>query len=180
MLLNLFNVIYVLIAVAMIVLILLQRGAGAQAGSGFGSGASATVFGSRGAANFLSRSTAILAGLFFVLSLGMGVYLGHARLAQQPVDDLGVMGAAPDAQPAPVPAATGGSDVPAAPTAGSDKPTAPGSDVPAAPVVDKSAGDKPATPAAAAPTTQQTAPPAPAAKNTQKADNAKKDSGKKK
>jgi len=185
MLLNFFNVIYVLIAVAMIVLILLQRGAGAQAGSGFGSGASATVFGSRGAANFLSRSTAILAGLFFVLSLGMGVYLGHARLAQQPVDDLGVMGAALDAKPAPAPATTGGSDVPAAPAASTGAPAAPASDVPAAPAannatVDKSASDKPAAPAAAAPVTQPAATPAPAAKNTQKADNAKKDSGKKK
>jgi preprotein translocase subunit SecG len=179
MLLNLFNVIYVLIAVAMIVLILLQRGAGAQAGSGFGSGASATVFGSRGAANFLSRSTAILAGLFFVLSLGMGVYLGHARLAQQPVDDLGVMGAAPDARPAPAPAATAGSDVPAAPAA-PDKPAAAVSDVPAAPAVDKAAADKPAAPAAAAPATQPAPTPAPAAKNTQKTDSVKKDGGKKK
>jgi len=67
------NVFYVLIAVAMIVLILLQRGAGAAAGSGFGGGASATVFGARGSANFLSRSTAVLAALFFLLSLGMGI-----------------------------------------------------------------------------------------------------------
>ena len=96
MLLNLFNVIYVLIAVAMIVMILLQRGAGAQAGSGFGGGASATVFGARGSANFLSRSTAILAGLFFVLSLGMGMYLGHSGTSR-PENDLGVMGAATDA-----------------------------------------------------------------------------------
>src|SRR3954454_23496564 len=103
MLLNVFNVIYVLVALAMIVLILLQRGAGAQAGSGFGSGASATVFGARGAANFLSRSTAILAGLFFLLSMAMGVYLGQAGTAR-PVDDLGVMGAASDAKTAPQPA----------------------------------------------------------------------------
>src|SRR5512147_820711 len=108
MLLTLFNVVYVLVAIAMSVLILLQRGAGAQAGSGFGSGASATVFGARGAANFLSRSTAILAGLFFVLSLTMGVYLGHAG-ASRPADDLGVMGAAPDAKPAPAPVPAAGS-----------------------------------------------------------------------
>lgn len=76
MLLTVFNVFYILIAIAMIVLILLQRGAGADAGSGFGGGASATVFGARGSANFLSRTTAVLAGLFFLLSLGMGIYLG--------------------------------------------------------------------------------------------------------
>ena len=61
MLLLTLNVIYVLLAIAMIVLILMQRGAGAQAGSGFGGGASATVFGSRGASNFLSKSTKWLA-----------------------------------------------------------------------------------------------------------------------
>src|SRR4249919_3418146 len=85
------NVFYVLIAIAMIVLILLQRGAGAAAGSGFGGGASATVFGARGSANFLSRSTAVLAGLFFLLSLGMGIYLGRAGVDKRPADDLGVM-----------------------------------------------------------------------------------------
>ena len=63
---------YVVVALAMIGLILLQRGSGAQAGSGFGGGASATVFGSRGSANFLSSSTKWLAVLFFALSIGMG------------------------------------------------------------------------------------------------------------
>ena len=82
MLLNLFNVVYVLVAIGMIVLILLQRGAGAQAGSGFGGGASGTVFGARGAATFLSRSTAVLAGLFFLLSLVMGD-LSRQRPPQQ-------------------------------------------------------------------------------------------------
>jgi preprotein translocase subunit SecG len=124
------NVFYVLIAVAMIVLILLQRGAGAAAGSGFGGGASATVFGARGSANFLSRSTAVLAGLFFLLSLGMGVYLGHQGATQRPSDDLGVMSGvtAPAEKPASstnAPAA--GGDVPqptAAPAASGDKPAA--------------------------------------------------------
>ena len=90
-----FSVFYILIAAAMIVLILMQRGAGADAGSGFGAGASATVFGARGSANFLSRSTAVLAALFFALSLGMGIYLkvnGGAIRQQQANTDLGVMG----------------------------------------------------------------------------------------
>ena len=90
MLLNLFNIVYVLVAIAMTALILLQRGAGAQAGSGFGSGASGTVFGSRGATTFLSHSTAVLAALFFVLSLSMAWYLGRAGVTR-PADDLGVM-----------------------------------------------------------------------------------------
>src|SRR5580658_7780372 len=90
-----FSVFYILIAAAMIVLILMQRGAGADAGSGFGAGASATVFGARGSANFLSRSTAVLAGLFFALSLAMGIYLkAHGGQIQQKAAtaDLGVMG----------------------------------------------------------------------------------------
>src|SRR5947209_8155451 len=110
MLLTIFNVVYVLVAIGMIVLILLQRGAGAAAGSGFGGGASGTVFGSRGATTFLSRSTAVLAGLFFVLSLAMGVYLGNAR-ATRPADDLGVGGTEVPAQQAP-PAPAPAGDVP--------------------------------------------------------------------
>ena len=95
MLVTLTNIIYVLVAIAMTVLILLQRGAGASAGSGFGAGASATVFGARGSANFLSKSTAILATVFFVLSMGMAVYASRNANSVDPVDDLGVMGAVP-------------------------------------------------------------------------------------
>jgi preprotein translocase subunit SecG len=127
MLLNVFNVIYVLVAIAMLVLILLQRGAGAQAGSGFGSGASATVFGARGATTFLSRSTAVLAALFFVLSLLMGIYLHPAGPSES---DLGVMGGATPAAPTtPVvpPAANG--DVPSAPAAAAPQ-AAPANDKP--------------------------------------------------
>ncbi len=118
------NIFYVLVAIAMIVLILLQRGAGAAAGSGFGGGASATVFGARGSANFLSRSTAVLAGLFFLLSLGMGIYLGRSGVDVRPADDLGLMsGAATAAKPAPAaPSPTGDVPQPAAPAASADKP----------------------------------------------------------
>jgi preprotein translocase subunit SecG len=146
MLLTLFNVVYVLVAIGMSVLILLQRGAGAQAGSGFGGGASGTVFGARGAATFLSRSTGVLAGLFFLLSLVMGIYLGSTR-TQQPADDLGVMSGVETAAPK-APEAPGGGDVPAAPAAAatatdaSDKPAA--TDKPAAPPVEKDGGGKPA------------------------------------
>jgi preprotein translocase subunit SecG len=74
-----FNVVYVVLAIIMIGLILMQRGAGAQAGSSFGAGASGTVFGAQGSANFLSRSTAVCAALFFIISFGMGVYLSHSN-----------------------------------------------------------------------------------------------------
>jgi len=132
-----FSVFYILIAAAMIVLILMQRGAGADAGSGFGGGASATVFGARGSASFLTRSTAVLAALFFALSLGMGIYLGRTG-APQPAADLGVMsGVTTPAAPANnAPVKPVASDVPQAPAANGDTPaaTAPAAtnDVPAA------------------------------------------------
>ena len=62
-------VIFVLNAVTLIGIVLIQQGKGADAGAAFGSGASATVFGARGSANFLSRFTAVLATLFFVLAM---------------------------------------------------------------------------------------------------------------
>ncbi len=63
------SVAHVFIGLALIALVLLQRGKGAEAGAAFGAGASGTVFGSRGSASFLSRTTAVLATLFFVTSL---------------------------------------------------------------------------------------------------------------
>ncbi|MEI7037358.1 preprotein translocase subunit SecG [Fulvimonas yonginensis] len=131
-----FSVFYILIAAAMIVLILMQRGAGADAGSGFGGGASATVFGARGSASFLTRATAVLAALFFVLSLGMGIYLSRSGAPQSTEADLGVMSGLAN-KPAPTqnaqPAAPAGTDVPKAPaTSNADVPAVPArSDVPA-------------------------------------------------
>ena len=58
-------IVHVLIAIMIVALVLIQRGKGAEAGAAFGAGASGTVFGARGSANFLSRSTAVLAMLFF-------------------------------------------------------------------------------------------------------------------
>jgi preprotein translocase subunit SecG len=109
MLLIFINVIYVLTAIAMIVLILLQRGSGG-AGSGFGGGggASATVFGARGSANFLSKATKWLAVVFFSISLGLAIYASKPHTAATSADDLGVMGHAPAAASTPaVPQPTG-------------------------------------------------------------------------
>jgi preprotein translocase subunit SecG len=144
MLLTIFNIFYVLVALAMCVLILLQRGDGAAAGSGFGGGASATVFGARGASTFLSRSTAILAAVFFILSIAMGIYLHPVA---NPNADLGIMSGVgtsePAKAPAPVvvPAAPVKSDVPAAP-AKTDVPAATQAPV-AAPAAEKKDGGKP-------------------------------------
>jgi len=116
MLLTILNVVYVLVAIAMIAMILMQRGAGAQAGSGFGAGASATVFGARGAGNFLSKSTKWLAIVFFAISLFMAWYATHSAGNVPAQQDLGVMS----------------QQVPAAPAA--QVPAAPVQSAPAAPV----------------------------------------------
>jgi preprotein translocase subunit SecG len=136
-----FSVFYILIAAAMIVLILLQNGAGADAGSGFGGGASATVFGARGSATFLTRATGVLASLFFLLSLGMGIYLHSSSQAHSSTAaDLGVMsglaGKHAD-QKATTPAAPINSEVPSAapaavPSAKTPAPTKNQGEVPAA------------------------------------------------
>ncbi len=85
------NIFHVLIAIAMVAFILIQKGQGATVGAAFGSGASGTVFGARGAGNFLSRTTWVLAALFCSISLVMAVMV--SRTSGLPESDLGVMGA---------------------------------------------------------------------------------------
>lgn len=97
------NVVYVMVAIAMVALILLQRGAGAAAGSGFGAGASATVFGSTGAGNFLSKATKWLAIVFFAISMYMAWYATNGMVRTPALEqDLGVMGELSDAPAVPV------------------------------------------------------------------------------
>lgn len=64
-------------ALAMIGLVLLQHGKGADMGASFGSGASGSLFGASGSANFLSRSTAVLASVFFVCTLALAYFGTH-------------------------------------------------------------------------------------------------------
>jgi preprotein translocase subunit SecG len=65
-------------AIGMIGLILVQHGKGADAGAAFGGGGSASLFGATGGANFLSRTTAVLATVFLVCTLGLA-YFGNLR-----------------------------------------------------------------------------------------------------
>ena len=62
---------HILAAVGVIGLVLVQHGKGADMGAAFGSGASGSLFGATGSANFLSRTTAVLATVFFVTSLSL-------------------------------------------------------------------------------------------------------------
>ena len=112
-------VIMLLSAAGIIVLVLLQHGKGADMGTGFGAGASGSLFGATGSANFLSRTTGVLAAVFFISTLALAYFASnHPKNVSG-----GVMQNLP-AQTAPVdPAATV---------------------APAAPEVDKSAPPKPA------------------------------------
>ncbi len=65
-------VVYLIVAIALIGFVLIQQGKGADMGSSFGAGASATVFGSSGAGNFMTKTTTVLATVFFVLSIVLG------------------------------------------------------------------------------------------------------------
>lgn len=137
------NVVYVLVAIAIIALVLMQRGSGAQAGSGFGGGASGTVFGARGASNFLSKSTKWLAIVFFGISLFMAWYATHsARPTTQ--QNLGVMSQLPAAPAAPAGELPKPSTVPSMPI---QQAPAPAGTLPAAPQDAVPAGEQaPATP----------------------------------
>jgi preprotein translocase subunit SecG len=122
---SLIIVIQILSALGVIGLVLVQHGKGADMGAAFGSGSSGSLFGASGSSNFLSRTTGVLAALFFASTLGL-TYLGSTNHVSA---SAGVMGAV-TAPVAPASAASGaavaaasGASVPAASTA-------PGSDVP--------------------------------------------------
>lgn len=70
--------VHLLVGASLIGLVLLQHGKGADMGAAFGSGASGSLFGASGSANFLSRTTAILATVFFLTSLGLS-YLATTK-----------------------------------------------------------------------------------------------------
>ena len=73
-------VLQVVVAITLCGLILLQHGKGADMGAAFGSGSSGSLFGAAGSANFLSRTTAILAAVFFLTSLGLTyLSMGHTK-----------------------------------------------------------------------------------------------------
>jgi preprotein translocase subunit SecG len=99
--LTLVLVVHVLAALGVIGLVLLQHGKGADVGAAFGGGASGSLFGATGSANFLSRTTAILAVVFFLSSLGLA-YLANVK--PKPAGSVMDAGSLPAAA-TPVPAA---------------------------------------------------------------------------
>jgi len=112
---SLLLVLHILIGCAVIGFVLIQHGKGADMGAAFGSGASGSLFGSAGSANFLSRTTAVLATLFFVSSLTLS-YLAsrpHTQVSGSLMDKVpAVTASAPAAASAPVAASAPGQDIP--------------------------------------------------------------------
>lgn len=92
--------IHVIVGLCVIGLVLMQHGKGADAGAAFGGGASGSVFGSSGSANFLSRTTGVLAAVFFLTSLGLS-YIASTKPAQpSSIMERAAPAPAPDAKPA--------------------------------------------------------------------------------
>jgi preprotein translocase subunit SecG len=120
-LLTIFQAIQILAAIGMIGLILMQHGKGADAGAAFGGGGagSASLFGASGGANFLSRTTAVLAAVFLACTLGLA-YFGNHRAAAAPSGSVLEGAVVPAQQPATqqpaaagsVPAGTGAAQIP--------------------------------------------------------------------
>ncbi len=79
-------VVHVIAAVVLIGLVLMQHGKGADMGAAFGTGSAGSLFGSSGSANFLSRSTAVVATLFFITSLSLTYLYSHPAQQQGGMD----------------------------------------------------------------------------------------------
>lgn len=117
-LVNVILAVQILAALGMIGLILVQHGKGADMGAAFGSGSSGSLFGASGSANFLSRTTAVLAAVFFITTLALA-YFGNSRPAssgsvlETPAAVTPASGSAADAVPAtPVAPASGAAQIP--------------------------------------------------------------------
>jgi len=94
-------VVHIIVAISVIALVLMQHGKGADMGAAFGGGSSGSLFGSTGSANFLSRSTAILATVFFLTSLSLAYYGLQQHKSNSVLDRTGVPVTAPQTtQPA--------------------------------------------------------------------------------
>ena len=78
--------VHVITAVVLIGLVLMQHGRGADMGAAFGTGSAGSLFGSSGSANFLSRSTAVVATLFFITSLSLTYLYAHPAQQQGVMD----------------------------------------------------------------------------------------------
>jgi preprotein translocase subunit SecG len=102
---TLLMVVQVICAGAIIILVLLQHGKGADMGAAFGGGASGSLFGASGSANFLSRTTAVIAGVFFVATIGLAYSATQFRVSHGGglMSNTAPAGGAPAGAPTPAP-----------------------------------------------------------------------------
>lgn len=123
---NILLIVQILVSIGIIGLVLIQHGKGADAGAAFGGGASGSVFGSRGAGNFLSRSTAVLALVFFLNSMALAWLVTHQGGEEASIIDsvIATEESVPAAEVVP-------GDVPVAPETGAPQ-ASPANDVPSA------------------------------------------------
>jgi preprotein translocase subunit SecG len=98
---NIVWVLHVITAVVLIGLVLIQHGKGADMGAAFGSGSAGSLFGSSGSANFLSRSTAVAATVFFITSLSLTYIYSRPVKEQSVLDKVDVQTLQHEAVPAP-------------------------------------------------------------------------------
>ena len=96
-------IVHVLVALSVIGLVLMQHGKGADMGAAFGSGSSGSLFGATGSANFLSRTTAVLATAFFLTSMGLTYFSSQKSESAKPAAQPAVPTAPAAPQPAPAP-----------------------------------------------------------------------------
>lgn len=100
---NVLLVFHLIITVSLVGLVLIQHGKGADVGAAFGSGASNTVFGSQGSGTFLTRTTAILATLFFITCLSLAYLYGQKTSSNLATDILSLPKVNNVPQPVPMP-----------------------------------------------------------------------------
>jgi preprotein translocase subunit SecG len=130
------TVLHLFLAIGLVGLILMQHGRGADAGAAFGSGASATVFGARGSGSFLSRTTAILATIFFLTSMTLAYFAAQVGEPRGLMEDAEVPAAAlglevpEEARVPPTPEERVPTEVPAPEAGRGDVPLPSGGDVP--------------------------------------------------
>ncbi len=133
---NLVLALQILTALVMIGLVLIQHGKGADMGASFGSGASGSLFGATGSANFLSRSTAVCAFVFFVSTL----YLAYSANDRPKPSSGSVLDRPAASAPAGATAASGAAAIPGAASGAAPAPLAAPSVAPSAPVAASGAG----------------------------------------
>ena len=102
-------VVHVIDAVVLVGLVLIQHGKGADMGAAFGTGSAGSLFGSSGSANFLSRSTAVAATIFFITSLSLTYLYARPVQGQGVMDKVDVSKSVQTAVPAPTESDAAGS-----------------------------------------------------------------------